>query len=134
MDTQAQPSPSNLTFWLRAFRIEIKTASGTYTLSNSQDESLRVQFTIDQYIYPLKSFWQAEVVIYNLSVATASQLMKGSTNLGNPIMFAQPLNMGDFVSISGGYQYGSSGVWNPDAQLLYKGRVFQSIIDRKSTR
>ena len=132
MGSQAQPSPSNLTFWLRAFQIVLTTKVGTYTLSNSQHESLRVTFSIDQYIYPLKAYWQAEVVIYNLSPAIVSAITQGTTNLQNPIMFATPLNMGDFVSISGGYQYGSSGAWNPTTSLLYNGRVFQSIITREN--
>lgn len=126
------PGPSSLQFFLRAWQIVVTTPAGKYVISSGQYESLRVRFTIDQFIYPLKSFWQAEVEIYNLSPAIAKQIMQGSTSLQNPLMFTTPLNMGDFVSISGGYQYGSSGVWNPDTQLLYSGRVFQSMITKEN--
>ena len=134
MGTGAQPSSQGLQFWLRAWEIDITTPQGTYTITNGQPgcESLRVSFNVEMYAYPLQAFWQAEVVIYNLSAAIAKQILQSSTSIGRAWNFAQPIAMGDSVSISAGYQYTGSGTFNPAAQLLYKGRVFQSIWTREN--
>ena len=127
-----QPSTQGTAFWLRAWQIKIVTPSGTYTITNSQYESLRVLFSIDMGVYPLTAYWQASVSIYNLSPSIINKILQTSSSLANPVLASQPIAMGDSVSISGGYQYGSSGAWNASSQLLYTGRVFQSILTREN--
>jgi hypothetical protein len=119
-------------YWLRAFRIQIVTPSGTYTITNTPYESIRVKFEVDMSIYPLRAYWQASVTLYNMANITAAAITSSTTNMANPYLFNQPLHAGDFVSISGGYQYGPSGVWNADAQELFSGRVFQSIVTKEN--
>lgn len=119
-------------FFLRAFSITITTAQGAFTITNAQYESLRVVFTIEQYIFPLKDYWTSSVTIYNLSESTLSAITQGSVSLSNPFAFRTPLQMGSTVSISGGYQYGSSGAFSASANVLSTGRLFQSIVTKEN--
>ena len=130
--SQPQPSSQPLSWWLRAFQIQVITPSGTYTIQNDQNETLKVKFSVEEYIYPLKAYWNASVEIYNLTRATTSGINNNATSLQNPFQYTTPLTQGDVVTISGGYQYGSSGAWNAQAQRLYTGRLFQSIVTREN--
>ena len=111
----------------RSWEVNILTQSGTnLTLSNATSESLRVTFSIDTYL--LMAYWSATITIYNMDPSTGNQI----SGIGPASFwkFNQPLRAGDQVTISGGYQMSASGAFSPGTNVLYSGRVLQSIWTR----
>ena len=122
---------SKTEFWGRKFSISIATLQGTFTINNSQYESLRVVITVDAHLTPTPSMPQATVTVYNLATAVSNQLSQNTQSLANPWMFGQPLEFGTTITISAGYQYGSTGAFTSSANLIFSGRVFQSMQTRE---
>lgn len=134
------PGPVPTPYFGRVWNIRLATqGGGTFGITNLVDntvfESLRVTFTIEalmNFSYLLPAYFQATVTIYNLSVGVATQVLKSSPSLANPWNFQEPLNTGDILTISAGYQYSSSGTFNSQADRLFQGRILQSIWTREN--
>ncbi len=120
-------SQAPLPFFGRAWNIAVDTADGQHLVvaSSRADESLRATFAIDMYM--LLAYWQAEVSIFNMSSQTAGTIWKGSPKLGDLWQFQKPLVAGDTVTVSAGYESSEAGGFNPDANVLYQGKVLQPV-------
>lgn len=123
-------SAAVIPFFLRAWKIVLDQQppdGEQLTLSNSNwgDEAARITFEIDCYAGP--AYWTANLSIYNLSPATQNQLITSGIPVGQLWQLNQPVRFGDQLSISAGYRYN----FDPQANLLFKGTVFQPMWTRK---
>jgi hypothetical protein len=129
----------------RAFRITVVRQDGsTFSISSDQSQSLRVQFNMD--LVMMMAYWSAEVSIFNVaadenavkaynlnqsSVSLLNRQVSGISNLQDFWKFNQPLVAGDNIIISAGYEStGTSTTFNPQANILYQGRILQPIWTR----
>ncbi|HLH04942.1 MAG TPA: hypothetical protein VKX25_19395 [Bryobacteraceae bacterium] len=125
----AQPA-----FFGRAWKVTIDTQAGDHiVVSNSawENEALRVSFSIER--SPLPIYWCADIEIYNLSVAAGQALGADAPTaqtgrvVGNfGPTFTTAIQKSDLVTISAGYQK----YFNPDTDLIWRGRVFQVMWER----
>jgi hypothetical protein len=83
-----------------------------FTVASSAFEPEALRVTFDIYQIAFKSYWYADIVIYNLDQATTQQF------LGTGMQSLQ-------VTVSAGYQNGAQGV-------LFSGPVFQATFDREN--
>lgn len=113
----------------RAYQVTVNTANGeTFTLqSGSNGNGLRITFTVD--LYMAVPYWFADVVVYGLTKAIT----------GNPLHARQALVSGDYVTLSAGYEMPGSPDFNAPSNLLFSGRLYQSlweaenVVDKKLT-
>jgi hypothetical protein len=112
-------SGAPIPFFGRSFKVELTQnpgalSSGTTTLANSTwgNESLRLTFDTERFVKGDASpYWICDVSIYNLN---------------NPTL-AYVVNQGDQLTLSAGYNYGTSpGVSN----IIFQGKILQSILER----
>jgi hypothetical protein len=127
------PSPA-IPFYLRQWAVSVDTQAGDHyvvrSLVGAKEEPLRVTFAID--MYALLAYWTATISILNMSPATAGLISSGNPDLGSFWRFNQPLNAGDTVTVSAGYQTGASGAFSAESSVLYTGKILQAVWTREN--
>lgn len=121
------PQPSNFG---RAWKITLQSqaAGGTLLLSSSQyTQALRTIFRIST--RALLAYWSAEVTVYNPNAQTLKQIQSTGVQVNDLYQFNSDINSGDILAISAGYN--ANGSFNPDANKIYAGSVFQSLWTRE---
>lgn len=131
-------SPLRTPFLGRAWKLVIRTQAGpTVVLSNEQDGGLEVTFDIVTRLGT--AYWQTQVNIFNANLVLQNQLMATGVSGNQLQQFDQPYTLGDSITISAGYKYGVAGAFNPDANVVFVGSIFQpmwtrvNVKDRKLT-
>lgn len=119
MSTTASQIPSvtgsQLPLFGRKYQITVQLPDSedllTITDSSFEPQALRATFDIEQ--AALKSFWYAEICLYNLDQLTTDKL------------FSRPIKQGMIVTVSAGYLNGNYGV-------IWRGPVYQPLFDREN--
>jgi hypothetical protein len=104
---------------------------GTLVLSSDQfTQPLRTIFKIST--RALLAYWTGEITIYNQNIQTLTQLQATGVQVEQLLQFTSVLSLGDVVSVSAGYKNDGSGAFNPDANKIYVGSVFQPLWTREN--
>lgn len=127
MPSQNQAQP----YFGRAWSLSIATQhSGTFTvrsLVGKGEEPLRMTFAVDT--YALMVYWTAQITIYGLTATTSAAIAQDA---GDLLTLNQPLEMGDTVVLSAGYQSSTSGSFDSQGNKIYTGRILQAAITREN--
>ncbi len=121
-------------FFGRAWSTSVDTQDGNHyvvrSLVGEGEEPLHVKFSVE--MYALLAYWTAQVEILNMSSSVANNIAAGNPDVASFWKFNQPLITGDAVSLSGGYQSGSSGKFTAESNVLFSGKLLQAIWTREN--
>ncbi len=132
----------SIPYFGRAWDISVFAKDGTQLLLSSDQfkEALRIKFSVEMYM--LLAYWRGQVLIYNPSEATATQIWQGTPAFGSKpggllnssgiLQGKQSFVLGDVVTISAGYKSQISGSFNRTTNVLYYGKVLQPTWTREN--
>lgn len=119
----------NSPFYPRAYKVVVNHNGTDITLTNSdwEPQALRARFSVEFKVSTNgPSWWWGEVDIWNLA-PTTEQTLLGSV-IEQSASMNTPINQGDLLTISAGYQ----STFDASANIVFQGNILQPMWDREN--